>query len=235
MSTTRRIKKPCGVCAAQIAVEVQASSFDDGRRDLDLRPCGLGRHDLLLLVQCCTACGYCTHDVLAPLLGAPAYERLGSKLYRQTLGVPLAGIWKRLLGSGAPRAPLARTRCAAMLYEAEGNLSGAGRANLHVAWLLDDTKDERGEREARLKAVNLWRRAAAAGRSFCEDPAAEAALPADLLRRAGGEGTSAEAICEEASEWIDHPGLLQMLAFQANACCRSDARTYTFEAVFGDG
>ena len=234
MSTTRRIKKPCGVCGTQVTVEVQASSIDDGRRDLDLRPCGLGRHDFSLLVQCCTACGYCTHDVSAPLLGAAPNELLGSKLYRDILGVPLTGFWQRLLGSGAPPAPVARTRCAAILYEAEGNFSGAGRANLHIAWLLDDAKDEPGAREARLTAARLWQRAAAGGRRFGEDPAAEAALLVDLLRRAG-EFASAAATCEEAGDWIDHPGILRMLAFQGNAISRSDARTYTFEAVFGGG
>lgn len=214
MSTWGRYRVECGVCGHpnDCTVLLSTNTFG-GVADLDTRPGGMARQDLIRNIQQCDGCGYCAAD----LAGAPgtASRVVEEARYRQALG------------DGTLPELARRWHCRSMIQEADGRPDEAGWAALSAAWACDDAGGGDGADRMRRRAAGLFEAAIRAGRAVSPDPGGASAILADILRRSGqfAEGIAA---CEAGAR----SGLSELVAagleFQRLLCEQGDRRGYSF-------
>ncbi len=207
MTVLRETEQTCRVCGHRERYTVALSGSAFGSADLDTRPPPFLRFNLAFEIQRCPACGYCAPDVSeGPDEAAAVVAR---EDYRAQLDDP-------------SRPPLANAfLCWSQIQEAAGAYAEAGWAALKAAWACDDEGAEEAARRCRTRALALFRRARAQGQPFAEDPASEAALEADLLRRCR-RFDEARAAAEAGLRAEPTPLLAAVLRYQLRLCDEGD-------------
>ena len=211
----------CTVCGERAQVTIMSSSNQFGFPDLDLRPPEMMRSTIWMWLQECPGCGYCAEDIEDVEPGARAIVR----------GEPFT----RLRESVGDLHDIARRfRTAAFIASERGFHAAAFQHTLHEAWVHDDCKNPVCASAARLNAVDLMNQVHREGIKLFDDDGGDAAMAADLLRRAG-EFQRSKEVCQKAldEDCADH--VHQVLKFELELCASQDSDCHTMEEVFGDG
>ncbi len=202
MTTIDMQAMQCPACRMTVEVAVVSSTSTFGPCDLDTRPAPLARENLSFEVHRCDSCGLAwpsDWDVCAEPHRTALRELTGSNAYNALA---------RLGG----RPELAQEfEQAAMVCEVAGDFAAAGWSCLRGAWACDDEGLDTAACELRLHANELWVRASEAGELFAEDASTEAAIRADVLRRAARFDEAAE-LAAHATDQADNPTIAAVLA-----------------------
>ena len=181
MTETLPTKFNCPVCAHESEQRYVAArdALPPGPPDMDTRSFA-DKHEGVLAydVWRCPDCGFAQAPVICLKRRPPASDTVAtlvrSRAYRAQLADPEL---PELAGSYL---------CRAMVEAASGRFARAGWTALLAAWACDDHSEEQGARRCRLRAIELWGEAEAAGEVIVQHglPATQLLL-ADVLRRAG--------------------------------------------------
>ena len=216
MTTLAETAVPCPVCRT-VTVQIEIGSTNCfGSPDLDLRPAEMERSTMPYWVWGCASCGYVwnplNEDETAP----------DAEAVRSVLAEPRY----QALRAGQDYPELARDfLCHGLLFEQRGSLGNAGWAALRAAWACDDEDELRAAEGCRLMVLELWDRAAAAGEEIHEREA-EAALRADVARRAGlFDRARTEALA--GLEVADDDVITAVLQFELELIGRKDSAAHT--------
>ena len=221
MTTFVEKEAVCGACGETVEVTLMGSTNRFGYPDLDLRPPEMMRSTMWMWLKECTNCGYCAEDIGEIEPEEKAIVRGDSFIkLRQSIG-DLDDMARRF-------------RTAAFIAAEQGFHASAFQHTLHEAWVHDDCKDPVHATAARLNSVDLLTQVHREGIKLSDDDGGDAALAADLLRRAGEFQRSGE-VCQKAldEDCADH--VQQVLEFELELCASQDADCHTMEEVFGDG
>jgi hypothetical protein len=207
----------CGVCGTESEQTMLASTSSLGPPDLDMRPAPPARETLFAAVQRCPSCGFC-----APSL-EDGHEELRSFVegdeYRETLEL-----------EGLPE--LARSfLCAALVLDYVEREGEAGWAAIEAAWVCDDEGAEDGARFCRARAIDLFAEIDAAGDALLEDDASEAAVRADVLRRARRFGAAADVAMEALARGVDDDFVSRVLEFEVDLAAAEDDGAHSVEEI----
>jgi hypothetical protein len=168
----------CYVCEAESEQQVALRATEDGAADLDTRPAESMRSTMPLWVQRCPACGYCAPDLAS---GSPRAARV----------VRTAG-YRALLDAPTRPALASAFLAASAVMAAAGAFADAGWQCVYAAWACDDAGDDFAAGECRGHALELFAQAASVRQPIAEEPGADDAVCADLLRRTGRFDAAAE-------------------------------------------
>lgn len=205
------VQVECASCGHVSTQQELTSTSTFGAPDLDLRPAEIARSALFVQVQECPGCGYCAAhlgdapDDVADIVETARYVELREattpcELARQFL-------------------------LASFVREDARDPAGAGWLAVRAAWACDDDDDRNGASTCRARAVDLFREASEEGQRFADDAGSEAAILADLLRRAERFDEAIE-VAETALPGC--AGVLgSVLAFEAALSRASDSSTHT--------
>lgn len=202
----------CGVCTTESVQAIMTSTSAFGASDLDMRPPEPQRSALWLAVQRCPSCGFRASSLEA-----------GDEDLRELMD---AGYDAVVADESLPE--LARDFLgAAWIAEHRGDERAAAWDAVKAAWVCDDAGEVDGARRCRDRAVELIELGAAEGDQLVDDLDAEAAVKADLLRRAGRFDEASECAREALDEGADDSFLRRLLEYQLELVRRSDdaART----------
>jgi uncharacterized protein (DUF2225 family) len=207
----------CAICGTQRFYTVLSSTETSGAPDLDTRPSGMARRDLLHAVLCCKRCKYCAPDLSERLETAP--DLVPSPEYRRLLsekGIPeLARRWA----------------CWSLLQERASGHAAAGWAALRATWVCDDASTVQAADRYRAGAIESFHRAQGAGRRFAGDRVSEQLILVDLYRRTR-RFERAIWLCQElqAAGAPDH--IRDVVSFQLHRAEQGDNLAYTLDDAF---
>lgn len=207
----------CAVCGTQRIYTVLSSTKASGAPDLDTRPAGMARRDLLHAILCCKRCMYCAPDLSERL--ETTLELVPSLEYRRVYtekGIPeLARRWA----------------CWSLLQERAGGHAAAGWAALRAAWVCDDAGTVPGADRYRTSAIESFLRAQEARRRFAGGRTSEHLILVDLCRR-NHRFECAIWLCQElqASGAPDH--IQEVVSFQLRRAEQGDSQAYNLDDAF---
>jgi hypothetical protein len=209
----------CSVCGERAQVTIMGSTNQFGYPDLDLRPPEMARSTIWMWLQECPGCGYCAEDI--------------KEVDPEARAIANGNAFIKLRESIADLHDVARRfRTAAFIAAERGFPAAAFQHTLHEAWVHDDCQDDVRASAARLNAVDHINQAHRDQIRLYDDEGADAAMIAELLRRAG-EFQRGEGICRATldDECADH--VRQILRYELELCSARDAGCHTMEEVFG--
>jgi uncharacterized protein (DUF2225 family) len=219
MTTWAETEITCAICGSTSTFQVLHSSNQMGPSDLDTRPAEMLRSTMGMWIQRCPTCGYC-----APKVDEIPADRqrirtfLEDERYQQQ--------WKDTTYPYLANDFL----CWSLIAEALESFTEAGWASLHAAWACDDSQKDAQARQARLRAVELFRQAQTHQQPFAGQPGAEEAILTDMLRRCGQfESALAEVqrgLAQNPPDVVQH-----VLTFQRSLCARHDDQVHTMAEV----
>jgi hypothetical protein len=218
MTTLVQLRVPCTLCGAENRLTGIGSTNSFGSPDLDTRPPEMRRSTMFSWVQRCAGCGYCAPDLKEARPGAR--EVVESPEYRAQL-------------ADASHPELANLfLCHAMVSRGTQDPVGEGWALIHAAWVCDDAGLGAGDARCRERAAEAIGSAKVAGLALIPQAGGDAALLADLLRRAGRFDEVRRVVAAHrpgrASDMIE-----KILAFEADLAERGDAERYTMDGALG--
>jgi len=193
-----------------------------GMPDLDNRPTGPARNATINAIQQCPTCGYCAREIEAATEEAASV--VAGDIYQASVTVPtlfdsntkwhrrslvLALQWHGL----------------SLIQDAAGEIASAGWSAISTAWVYDDAKLVPLAKAARVRAMELFRKAQAQGERFADDASKEAAILADMSRRTDEFG-AALTLCDQAENAGSSPEMLAIAAFQRELTRRRDTRCH---------
>ena len=196
----------CAVCGYKICSAVPEGLHSHGGPDLDMRPGGIVRMALPLLVWECPECGYAARFVSDPTV--VTREWLQSKNYVTCDGIA----FRSALATAFYRQHL--------IGKEEGDKVTAYYALLHTVWTCDDCGDEENARLCREKAIPLTEELI---RDDLDDTRELLLVKADLMRRAGH---FEELIKEYSSVTTGNAVWDRILAFQIEKAKEKDTACY---------
>jgi hypothetical protein len=209
----------CSVCGERAQVTIMGSTNQFGYPDLDLRPPEMARSTIWMWLQECPGCGYCAEDI--------------KEVDPEARAIVNGNAFIKLRESIADLHDVARRfRTAAFIAGEQEDPAAAFQHTLHEAWVHDDCQDTVRASAARLNAVDHINQAHRDQIRLFDDEGADAAMVAELLRRAG-EFTRSQEICQKALDegCADH--VQKVLEFELRLCASQDADCHTMEEVFG--
>jgi hypothetical protein len=220
MTTIFRQSATCAVCGRTAEATLTGSTNQFGFPDLDFRPPEMMRSTIGSWLQECPSCGYCAESLEEADAGVVAIVR----------GEAFAAFRSGIADFAQP----AKSFHAAAFIAAERlRYAEAFHHTLHEAWAHDDSGDTVRANAARLNAVDLLNQIHREGLRIFEGDGTDAAVAADLLRRAGDFRRSEEVCRAALDEGCSDPNQ-QVLEFQLKLCSEHDAGGHTMEEVFGD-
>ena len=220
MTTFVEKEAVCGACGETVEVTLMGSTNRFGYPDLDLRPPEMMRSTMWMWLKECTNCGYCAEDI--------------GEIEPEEKAIVLGDSFIKLRQSIGDLDDMARRfRAAAFIAAERGFHASAFQHTLHEAWAHDDCQDTVRASAARLNAVDHINQAHRNQIRLYDEDGADAAMVAELLRRAG-EFQRSEIKCRAAldDECADH--VRQTLGFELDLCSVRDAGCHTMEEVYGD-
>ncbi len=162
----------------------------------------------------CPHCGYCSSDISE--LDEYAAQVIQSDDYQT-----------KLHDKSFPE--LANTFiCESMILLAGGHSVAAGFSYVHAAWACDDESMNDQASKCRLNAVAIFEAIRAKGQHILDDPAADAILLGDLLRRSRVFDFSIGA-CDQGLARGPEEVILKILRFQKHLCFVMDSGLHTIE------
>jgi uncharacterized protein (DUF2225 family) len=212
----------CGACGRVFTAQVLHSTNTVGYPDLDMRPPGMKRWTMSAWVQRCPSCGFCASDA------AKFDERSRAKLDSADYQLQLAdACYPELANSFV---------CSGWLAHAAGEKGKAAWEYLHVAWVLEDERQDDLAKEWRGRAADQFTSVLAEGKPVIEQPGASEALVAECLRRAG-RGVEALPRIEQAlgqGEGVD-ANVQKILRFQQALIQQGDTSHHRTDEVMNPG
>jgi hypothetical protein len=210
----------CSVCGDEAQMTIMGSTNQFGFPDLDLRPPEMARSTIWMWLQECPGCGYCAEDI-------ENVDPASREIVRSDPFIKLRESVEDL------HEVARKFRIAAFIAAERGFPAAAFQHTLHEAWVHDDCQDTVRASAARLNAVDHINQAHRDQIRLYDDEGADAAMVAELLRRAG-EFTRSQEICQKALDegCADH--VQKVLEFELRLCASQDADCHTMEEVFGD-
>jgi len=212
MTTIYEKKARCAVCGTEGEYYGIGSTSAFGSPDLDTRPPYPQRGILFALVDFCPGCGYCASDITeAP----PQAAKIVSSAWYQ----------EQLFTDERPD-EASEFLCKALIDEAGGDLAAASWALIHAAWACDDEKRTIPAMELRSRAADMILKTLDQGQHLTDEPGADTAVLADLLRRAG-RGADAKRLISANRQTITEDIILQVLSFQETLVDAGDEACHT--------
>lgn len=186
-----------------------------GSPDLDLRPPPMERDTLCYQIQRCPECGYCAPSLDIPIASDNARNCLSSEAYQAQL-------------NNADFPDLANHFCcAALLAEAEGNLSLAAWCCLKAAWACDDSYQDDQARHCRSRAAEYFQQDTSSD-DDPDEPGSHEALLTDVLRRSGQFDTAA-AVCRQGLAVVENQVIQAVLRYQQSLIQQQEVGCHTIE------
>jgi hypothetical protein len=217
MSTWSASRIECALChqANSCSLLLGTNTFG-GVSDLDTRLGGAARKDTIRAIQRCSRCGYCGPDIAR--VKEPASEIVSSDRYKQVVDDgTLPELARQWLGWS-------------LIAEASNEPADAGWAALSAAWACDDAGCAEGAERSRNRAAALFQAVIQAGQKLSPAAEGDAAILADILRRAGRFAEAKASCAIELGP--ETPELIAAgLAFQRFLCEREDRRGYSFNEL----
>lgn len=214
MTTIAHNTVVCAVCGMSSSHMGIASTNYLGSADLDTRPPEMARSTMWSWVQRCPGCGYCARQIAEapPVAG----EIVSSQAYQDQLRSP-----------GQPE--LANSFvCAGMIFEKAGDTVGAAWASIRAAWVSDDGGADEAAVDHRLEAVRRIWILHKEGKHLAAQPGADAAITADLLRRAGRLEEALD-LADRALPETEHEIIRAVLLLEKTLISKSDLGCHKVE------
>ena len=217
MTTIFESTVTCAVCGTESTVTGIGSTNEMGYRDLDLRPAQMMRSTIWGWVKECYACGYCAADLEVAEPGARVIVESAAFVdFRDSLA-DLSGLARAF-------------RTASFIAAERLDHKQAFHYTLCEAWVHDDAGDGVRATAARLNAVDFLNLVHLDGGSLFGEDGGDAAIAADLLRRAGAFDRAAELCTQALAEACDDY-VRKILELELEHSRRHDAERHTMEEV----
>lgn len=216
MSTIINMDIVCEACGHSFGQTTLSSISIIDPPDLDTRPGEMLRSYLDIFVKRCPSCNYCSRDL--------------SKFDDRFREVMESSEYKSQLEDTTYPELASSFICNGMLADSAENLSEAGFAYLHAAWVLDDADNDPLARVWRSKAADRFLKLLSEGEIFAKTPGTSEAITIDCLRRAG-RGDEALRLIEQASNQNYNDQQQNIFSFQKELIKSGDTSRHILSEV----